>query len=81
MLERSSRRSDRHVRVRSFERRYALAAIADPAVAARVLFSGVFSGTLVMKLSSEVLPELTANMLGVNDKEEATLDQQYDALK
>ena len=54
---------------------------ADPAVAARVSFSGVFSGTLVMKLSAEVLPELTANMLGVNDEEETTLDQQYDALK
>lgn len=54
---------------------------ADPAVVARVSFSGVFSGTLVMKLSAEVLPELTANMLGLNDQEETTLDQQYDALK
>ena len=54
---------------------------ADPAVAARVSFSGGVSGTLVMKLSAKVLPELTANMLGVDDQEETTLDQQYDALK
>ena len=54
---------------------------ADPAVAARVWFSGVFSGSLAMKLSAEVLPELTANMLGVNGEEQTTLDQQYDALK
>ncbi len=48
---------------------------------ARVGFSGDFSGTLDIKLSAEVLPELTANMLGVDDDEETTLDQQYDALK
>jgi len=53
----------------------------DPAVAARISFSGFFSGTLVMKLSAKILPQLTTNMLGVDEQEETTLDQQYDALK
>lgn len=52
-----------------------------PAVAASVSFSGSFSGTLVMKLSAKILPELTTNMLGVDEQEETTLDKQYDALK
>ena len=54
---------------------------AEPAVAARVSFSGVFSGTLVMKLSAKILPDLTTNMLGIDEQEETTLDQQYDALQ
>jgi CheY-specific phosphatase CheX len=53
----------------------------DPAVTARISFSGFFSGTLVMKLSAKILPQLTTNMLGVDEQEETTLDQQYDALK
>jgi chemotaxis protein CheX len=53
----------------------------DPAVTARVSFSGFFSGTLVMKLSAKILPELTTNMLGVDEHEGTTLDQQCDALK
>jgi chemotaxis protein CheY-P-specific phosphatase CheC len=52
-----------------------------PAVAARISFSGFFSGALVLKLSAKILPELTTNMLGVDEQEETTLDQQYDALK
>jgi CheY-specific phosphatase CheX len=52
-----------------------------PTVAARVSFSGAFSGTLIMRMPLEVLPELTANMLGVNEQKETTPDQQYDALK
>lgn len=54
---------------------------ADQTVAARVSFAGFFSGSLVMKLPVNVLPELTANMLGLDEQEETTLDQQYDALK
>ena len=53
----------------------------DPAVAAGISFSGFFSGTLIMKLSAKILPQLTTNMLGVDEQEETTLDQQYDALK
>jgi chemotaxis protein CheY-P-specific phosphatase CheC len=54
--------------------------ILDSAVAATVSFTGPFSGTLVMTVSNQLLPELAANMLGVDD-EETTLDQQHDALK
>lgn len=53
----------------------------NSAVASKVSFSGAVSGTLFMKLSANVLPELTTNMLGVDEQEETTLDQQYDALK
>lgn len=53
----------------------------DPAVAARISFSGFFSGTLILKLSAKILPQLTTNMLGMDEQEETTLDQQYDALK
>ena len=54
--------------------------ILDSAVAATISFAGPFSGTLVMTVSNQLLPELAANMLGVDD-EETTLDQQHDALK
>jgi chemotaxis protein CheX len=53
----------------------------QPAVTARISFSGVVSGTLVMKISAVVLPELAANMLGIDEPEETTLDQQNDAFK
>ncbi len=54
--------------------------ILDSAVAATISFSGPFSGTLVMTVSNQLLPELAANMLGVDDAE-TTLEQQHDALK
>ena len=54
---------------------------ADPAVAAGISFSGLISGTLIMKLSAKILPLLATNMLGVDEQEETTLAQQYDALK
>lgn len=47
---------------------------------ARTTFSGPFSGTLLMSFSETVLPELTANMLGV-DEEETSLEQQMDACR
>ena len=53
----------------------------DSAVAARVLFTGLFSGALVITVSAQVLSELTANMLGVDCEEETTLGQKDDALK
>ena len=52
-----------------------------PGVAASVSFSGIFSGTLVIKVTFEILSELAANMLGVDEDDETTLDQQNDALK
>ena len=52
----------------------------DYAIAATISFSGPFSGALVMTVSNQLLPELVANMLGVDD-EETTLEQQHDALK
>ena len=53
----------------------------DSMVTASVSFAGSFSGLLVMKVSTESLPELAGNMLGVDEDEETTLDQQHDALK
>ncbi|MBW2359013.1 MAG: chemotaxis protein CheX [Deltaproteobacteria bacterium] len=52
----------------------------DSLMAASVSFAGPFAGGLVMTVSPQVVFELAANMLGV-DNEETTLDQQYDALK
>lgn len=52
----------------------------ESSVAARISFTGPFSGTLVLKMSAQVILELSANMLGV-DEEEMTLEQQHDALK
>jgi chemotaxis protein CheY-P-specific phosphatase CheC len=53
----------------------------DSMVTASVSFAGSFSGLLIMKVSAESLPELAANMLGVDEDEETTSDQQHDALK
>jgi chemotaxis protein CheY-P-specific phosphatase CheC len=53
----------------------------DSGVAARVLFAGPFSGALVIIVSSQVLSELTANMLGVDGEDETTSEQKDDALK
>jgi chemotaxis protein CheY-P-specific phosphatase CheC len=43
--------------------------------ALRVFFSGEFSGELVMRMSKEVLPELAANMLGLDEEDIAREDQ------
>lgn len=53
----------------------------DAAVTAKVSFTGPFKGTLIMAVSTEALPEMTGNMLGIEDGEETTTDQQYDAVK
>jgi len=53
---------------------------ADPMTTAVVTFSGPFSGTLVMKLSTKILPVLAANMLGADDHEEIALDDQFGSL-
>jgi CheY-specific phosphatase CheX len=54
---------------------------AAPPVVTEVFFKGPFSGRLVMSLSPRLLPELAGNMLGADDNEATTPDQQYDALK
>lgn len=50
-------------------------------VSARVSFAGPFTGTLIMAVAAEALPELAGNMLGLDDDEETTTEQQHDALK
>ncbi len=51
------------------------------AVAAGVSFSGQFKGRLVMVVSADMLPELAGNMLGMDDVNDSTAEQQHDALK
>ncbi len=53
----------------------------NPDTGVSVFFNGPFSGTLGMKVSGEVLSEIAANMLGVDDEDEITLDDKHDALK
>ena len=48
---------------------------------ASVSFEGLYKGTLVMIISDHVLPELTGNMLGIEEDETTTSEQQHDALK
>lgn len=50
-------------------------------VAACVSFAGPFTGTLIMAVSDDTLPELAGNMLGLDDNEASTEEQQHDALK
>ncbi len=52
----------------------------DAAVSASVSFDGPFSGTLFLTVTAPMLPELTGNMLGVEEGE-TTVEQQEDALK
>ncbi len=51
------------------------------AVAAKVSFSGLFNGSVILAVSNQVLKMLTGNMLGLDDDEETLPDQQHDALK
>ena len=53
----------------------------DSMVAGKISFTGPFSGTMIMTISIEVLQELTANMLGLDDGEETTEKHRSDALK
>jgi CheY-specific phosphatase CheX len=48
---------------------------------AGVRFSGPFSGRLTLAVSRRALPALAGNMLGLDDSESATADQQHDGLK
>lgn len=44
-------------------------------------FTGPFDGVLTLAVSDSILPELAANMLGLEDGHGATPEQQEDALK
>lgn len=50
-------------------------------VSANVSFNGPFSGSLTMLVSKPALPDLAENMLGMDETDETTVEQQYDALK
>lgn len=62
------------------EEQDAMPALDAPAIAA-VTFTGPFAGRVTLEVSSEMLPELARNMLGLDDEIEPSLDQQHDALK
>jgi CheY-specific phosphatase CheX len=49
--------------------------------AASISFSGSVKGTLIMAISDQILPQLAGNMLGLDDDEESTNEQQQDAVK
>ncbi len=53
----------------------------DDTVSAKVSFNGPYTGSLIMMVSKPALPDLAENMLGMDENEETTVDQQYDALK
>lgn len=53
---------------------------ADSFLSSRVLFSGPFSGSLILRMTRTLVLELTANMLGI-EEEEISLEQQYDAIR
>ncbi|MGE0086188.1 MAG: chemotaxis protein CheX [Desulfococcaceae bacterium] len=46
-----------------------------------VSFKGLFDGKLEMLVSPGILPDLAGNMLGLDDGETATEEEQYDAIK
>ncbi len=47
----------------------------------RVSFSGPRQGEILLAINSAVLPELAANMLGMDDDEEPSQEHQQDALR
>ena len=53
----------------------------EPVVTGRVAFNGHFGGSLMIQLSSAVIPELACNMLGLDDEDEISDADQQDALK
>jgi CheY-specific phosphatase CheX len=53
----------------------------EPAVIGRVGFNGHFDGSLLMIVSESVIPELAANMLGLEDDAEISTAEQQDAFK
>ncbi len=53
----------------------------EETLTASVTFRGAFRGHLAIRLAAAVLPELTANMLGLDEGEPISPGQQEDALK
>jgi len=53
----------------------------EPAVTGRVEFSGLFCGSMVVRIAASALPELAANMLGSADDAEIAGEAQQDAFK
>ena len=53
----------------------------NPEIGVSVPFNGPFSGTLGMKVAGEVLSEIAVNMLGVDNEDEISPEDQNDALK
>ncbi len=53
----------------------------DSALLVTIPFSGPFCGSLEMKVSGDVVAELAANMLGIEDEEEVSAAQHNDAIK
>lgn len=51
----------------------------EMALAAKISFTGLFSGTIVLGFSEQILPEIARNMLGVD--EEILVVHQHDAFK
>ncbi|MFQ6099049.1 MAG: chemotaxis protein CheX [Armatimonadota bacterium] len=56
-------------------------AAGSPSAAARVAFAGPLRGELVVSVSESMLPDLAANMLGLDDAVSPTSEEQQDALK
>jgi len=56
-------------------------AFPGPAIAAKVGFNGLFSGSLALRMSSSVLAELASNMLGLDDEDETNQEMHLDAIK
>lgn len=54
--------------------------VPDHYMSSRVLFSGPFSGSLILKITSALALELTANMLGI-EEDKISPEQQYDAIR
>jgi CheY-specific phosphatase CheX len=53
----------------------------EDAMRVAVDFKGVFTGSLLMEISRGAVPELAANMLGIEPACDSTLEQCEDALK
>jgi CheY-specific phosphatase CheX len=53
----------------------------EPTLSGKVGFNGYFAGTLLMIISKSVIPELAANMLGLDDDAEISAAEQQDAFK
>jgi chemotaxis protein CheY-P-specific phosphatase CheC len=53
----------------------------EDVIACRVAFNGPFSGGVLLIISAAALPELAANMLGLDEEDPPPEDQQKDALR